>query len=328
MKVRSSLVEPEEQRNLRAKYEEIYAQSDVWLYKKSHGVHSVIFSQIGEILTGARILDVGCGAGRLALMCATRARQVDGFDFSEAAIHIGQLNARACRIDNVAFFAADLDVYRNPDRYELVTLVGVLEHVKDPVVSLARINGFLVEGGTAVVSCPNFFNFRGHIYMTLLTLLKLPMSLADVRQVNYVDMRRWCQETGFELSKSVGAIYRFGWNEKAIEDMIKRVPLAVLDKKLGISIDYDDYNAWLRSQLDINHHYLSYLEAQGVLKRVQRVVELHPKPVEGVDPALWEKMCQYLSEDIESDPFYCEVEPFCYQGGECIYMLRKVRDIS
>jgi 2-polyprenyl-3-methyl-5-hydroxy-6-metoxy-1,4-benzoquinol methylase len=330
MKVRSALVEPEGQRGLKAKYEEIYAQSDVWLYKKSHGVHSVILGQISELLDGIRVLDVGCGAGRLALMCATRARQVDGLDFSEAAVHIARLNAQACGMDNVSFFVADLDRHQSLHPYELVTLIGVLEHVKDPVASLIQINGFLVDGGVAVVSCPNFVNFRGHTYMTLLTLFDLPMSLADLRQVSYLDMQHWCQETGFELYKSVGAIYRFGWDEKAIEDMIKRVPLAVRDKGLDIdiSINYESYNAWLRSQLDINRQYLGYLEAQGVLRRVQKVVEFHPEPVEGVAPDLWAKMCQYLDEDIESDPFYCEVEPFCYQGGEGIYLLRKVRDVN
>jgi 2-polyprenyl-6-hydroxyphenyl methylase/3-demethylubiquinone-9 3-methyltransferase len=329
MKVRSSLAEPDDQRNLKAKYEEIYTQSDVWLYQKSHGVHSVISGQILKTLAGSRVLDVGCGAGRLALMCATAADHVDGFDFSEAAVRIAELNARACNIENVSFFIAGLDDYQTAKRYEVVTLVGVLEHVKDPVTSLARVNGYLKEGGTAVVSCPNFLNFRGHTYMTLLTLFGLPMSLADLRQVSYMDMRRWCQATGFELHKSVGAIYGFAWGEKAILDMIKRVPLAVHDKEPSLPINYEAYNNWLHSQLDIHGRYLNYLETHGVLRRVKRVIELSPKtPLEGVEPDLWEKISRYLKEDIESDPFYCDVEPFSYQGGECIYLLRKVHDIA
>lgn|GEM_PF-1558200 len=326
MKLRSSLAEPQGQRNLKAKYEQIYSESDVWLYKKSHGVHSVIFSQIRDHLSGARLLDVGCGAGRLALMCATRAKHVDGLDFSETAVSMAQLNASACGINNVSFLVADLDEYENPQPYQLITLIGVLEHVKDPVTSLRRINQLLEEGGTAVVSCPNFLNFRGHSYMTLLTLLELPMSLADLRYVSYLDIQSWCQQTGFELLNSVGAIYRFGWDEKAVLDMIQRVPLAVRDKNLSVPLNYEAYNNWLRSQVAINRQYLNYLESQGFLKRIRRMVELRPQSVAGVDPELVRKMHQYLEEDIDNDPFYCEVEPFCYHGGEGIYFLRKVSD--
>nr|HID58374.1 class I SAM-dependent methyltransferase [Desulfobacterales bacterium] len=329
MKIQSSLIDSEEQQDLKSKYEEIYTRSDVWMYKKSHGIHSVVLKQIIELLPGARVLDAGCGAGRLSLMIATQADWVDGFDFSEAAIHIANLNAKACRIDNVSFFIADLDNYQsqNPGNYDLITLIGVLEHVKDPIISLRAINRLLKEGGTVVVSCPNFLNFRGYTYMTLLTLFDLPMSLADLRQVNYMDMQHWSKETGFEPYKSIGAIYRFGWVEKAVEDMIKRVPLAVRDKELSISINYEDYNSWLYSQLDFNRQYLSYLEVRGILKRIQRIAKLDPKPLEDIDPGLWTKMSQYLNEDIDTDPFYCETEPFCYQGGECIYLLRKVKDV-
>jgi 2-polyprenyl-3-methyl-5-hydroxy-6-metoxy-1,4-benzoquinol methylase len=327
MKVRSSLVGSKEEFDLKAKYEEIYTQSDIWLYKKSHGVHSVIFSLARELLPGARVLDIGCGAGRLALMCATQAREVDGIDFSEAAIRIARLNAMACGIENVTFIAADLDHFQITRSYELVTLVGVLEHVREPVNSLARLNGLLVRHGMAIVSCPNFLNFRGHSYMTLLTLFDLPMSLADLRQVDYLRMRQWSREAGFELIGSVGAIYRFGWAEKANEDMVRRVPLAIRDKQLKIAINYDAYNDWLDSQLDMNRRYLGYLEAQGILKRIERMVELHPRPVDGIDPHVWAKVSSYLIEDIESDPFYCEAEPFCYQGGECIYLLRKIGDV-
>lgn len=216
VKVRSSLTEPEDERNLKAKYEEIYTKSDAWLRWKFHGVHTVTATQIRDLLPGARVLDLGCGPGRLALMCATLARHVDGLDFSKEAIHLAQLNAKACRLPNASFFVADLDEYQNPRAYEIVILTGVLEHVKSPLGSLARLNSLLVDGGVAVVSCPNFCNFRGYTYMTLRTLFDLPMSLADLRQVSYNDILGWSQQAGFALTKTVGAIYRWGWKRRLL----------------------------------------------------------------------------------------------------------------
>jgi len=328
MKVKSSLVDEKGQRDLHAKYEEIYAQSDVWLYKKSHGVHSVIYGAVSDLLPHARVLDAGCGAGRLALMCATKARHVDGIDFSEAAVGLARLNAKVCGITQVDFKVADLDTYTPPEAYDIMTLVGVLEHVPNPVNSLRSLNKLMKPGGTLVVSCPNFLNFRGNTYMTLLTLLGLPMSLADLRQISYLDIMSWCRETGFELTRGLGAIYRFGWDQKAIDDMIKRVPLAIRDKKLPIELDIEAYNSWLRSQYDINHKYLEFLEGQGLLKRIQRQVTLTPQQSSDLASDLWSKMSQYLNEDIEGDPYYSTTEPFCYQGGEGIYLLRKVGSVS
>lgn len=274
------------------------------------------------------MLDAGCGAGRLALMCAVRACRVVGVDFAESAIWIARLNARACGIDNVQYVVEDLDGHQSVLPYDVVTLVGTLEHVPDPVETLRQINGHLRMGGTAVVSCPNFLNFRGHTYMTLLTLFGLPMSLADVRQVSYLDMRGWAAQTGFELVRTVGAFYRFAWDQKSVDDMIKRVPAALRDKDLGIPVDLEAYSEWLRSQVEVNRAYLSGLENRGLLKRISRKVGLHPRPLEGVDSSLWERMVQYLNEDTESDPYYSDVEPFCYQGGEGIYLLRKVSELS
>lgn len=322
-KIRSALVEGAGARDLKRKYEEIYASSDVWLYRKSQGVHTVIFSLIEDLLPGARALDAGCGAGRLSLMCATRATAVVGVDFSEGAIAIASLCADACDVKNTSFVCEDLTRFSDPEPFDLVTLIGTLEHVPDPVESLRDLNRHLRPGGIAVVSCPNFLNFRGHTYMTLLTLFDLPMSLADVRQVAYWDIRAWAARTGFEHVASAGAIYRFAWDRKSIEDMIRRVPAALRDRDLGVTVDLPRYNAWLESMEEPNRAALEWLERQGVLRRIERRVTLSPRRPNGVDDDLWGRIQEYLCEDIEADPYWSDVEPLCFQGGEGIYLLRK-----
>jgi 2-polyprenyl-3-methyl-5-hydroxy-6-metoxy-1,4-benzoquinol methylase len=320
----SSLLAEGQEGSILAKYEEIYRSADVWLYKKSHGVHSVIYSLIKGELPGRRLLDVGCGAGRLAIMAAYGGAEAVGFDFSETAIAIAALNARSAGRD-VSFVVDDIASYcaKGGAPFDLVTLVGVLEHVPDPEVTLRDLYGVLNPGGLLVVSCPNFINPRGFSYMTVLSLLNLPMSLADLRQIDYMDMQGWAASTGFALEQVVGAIYRFGWDQKSADDMIKRMPLAVRDSKLETPFDYERYNGWQRKMVEPNQRLLAWFEAQGALKRIKRGVEFELTRVSDVDDQLWERMLQYMAEDIESDPYYSDVMPVASMGGEGIYLLRK-----
>ena len=324
-KLGSFLAEGGDGKSLRHKYEEIYQKSDVWLYAKSHGVDSVVLGQIRKEIQNKRVLDLDCGAGRLAIMCAHSAAHVDAVDFSESAIFIAERNGECCGVSNIQFHVADVDSFEPPteEMYDVITSTGVLEHAPNPLNTLKRLNAMLVPGGLAVVSCPNFLNFRGHTYMTLLTLWGLPMSLADRRQVDYQDIRDWSEKSGFVHEGTVGAIYDFGWGKKAVADMIKRVPAAIEDKPVPLELDYDAYGKWLQKCLDSNLRYLEYLEHAGILKRIQRQIELRFHRKADVPDGLWEKMNQYITEDIATDPYYCEEEPHCYFGGEAIYFLRK-----
>lgn len=325
MKIKSILVTDRKGR-LKEKYEEIYQNAGVWLYKKSDGVHSIVFTQIKGKIKNKDVLDVGCGAGRLSIMMAFAAKSVDAFDFSKTAIAIAKKNAECSGVMNVNFFVDELEKFspKKGKKYDLITLIGVLEHVKDPLADLIKLKKLLKKNGYLVVGCPNFLNFRGYTYMTLLKLFDLPMSLADLRQVDYTNIEEWAKATGFKLEKTVGAIYDFAWGEKAANDMIKRVPLAVRDKKLKSDLDYSSYNSWLKSSIRSNKMYLKFLEEKGLLKRITRQVKVRFSRAGDIDKGLWDKMRAYINEDLENDPYYSDIAPVCYRGGEGIYLLRKL----
>ena len=56
----------------------------------------------------ASALDLGCGAGTLALLLARDVDRVVGTDINPRAVEIGQLNARMNHIDNCEFRAGDV----------------------------------------------------------------------------------------------------------------------------------------------------------------------------------------------------------------------------
>jgi SAM-dependent methyltransferase len=62
-----------------------------------------------EGLETLRVLDVGCGTGRLALWLAPRVKHVSGLDRDPAAIQEARRLAGALRLSNVEFHAADVE---------------------------------------------------------------------------------------------------------------------------------------------------------------------------------------------------------------------------
>jgi SAM-dependent methyltransferase len=111
----------------------------------------------------ARILDVGCGAGlRLRLLRdLNNARwRLEGVESSETAVQVALqagLNVHRGRLEH-------LDLGR--DCYELVLLIGTLEHALDPVATLRSVGSLLQPSGRAVIvaqnlASPSFVLFGG-----------------------------------------------------------------------------------------------------------------------------------------------------------------------
>jgi len=100
---------------------------------------------------GGRALDLGCGAGRHAVLLAERFTHVDAIDLSLPMIEI----ARAKRSrPNVAYQQADLLEATGSGEYDLVLSVMTLHHVPDLHAALAHIKQLLAPGGRFVLVDP------------------------------------------------------------------------------------------------------------------------------------------------------------------------------
>ncbi len=100
---------------------------------------------------GGRALDLGCGAGRHAVLLAARFTHVDAIDLSLPMIEI----ARAKRSrPNITYQQADLLKTTGSGEYDLVLSVMTLHHVPDLHAALAHIRELLAPGGRIVVVDP------------------------------------------------------------------------------------------------------------------------------------------------------------------------------
>jgi SAM-dependent methyltransferase len=98
-----------------------------------------------------RFLDIGCGTGRLLYLAKRSGSIVKGLELSA---EMADLARRRVGADVVVgdFLKIDLT---SEDRYDLITLRHVLEHLPDSRLAMIRINRLLRPGAHALLEFPN-----------------------------------------------------------------------------------------------------------------------------------------------------------------------------
>ncbi len=106
----------------------------------------------GRTLEGLRVLDIGCGAGLLCEPFAARGARVTGVDAAEKNIAAARLHAAAedLRIDYRV--GEPRHVLGTDERFDLVLLLEVVEHVDDAAALVEAAARHVAPGGLLVAS--------------------------------------------------------------------------------------------------------------------------------------------------------------------------------
>lgn len=99
---------------------------------------------------GAQLLDVGCGIGDWMVLFRSRGFDVYGVDLNPKAVRIAVergLNVRCMRAEELA---------KSGERFDVVVLSQLLEHVQDPVGVLLGLHSLLQPEGKLLIAVPNF----------------------------------------------------------------------------------------------------------------------------------------------------------------------------
>lgn len=108
---------------------------------------------------GARVLDIGCGAGVQAVDLALSGAVVDGLDPVHAMVELGRKRAEEYRVaGQVHFVVGDAHHLPYPDEsYDVVIAMGVLPYLYDPTRALDEIRRVLKPNGYVIVSSHNTY---------------------------------------------------------------------------------------------------------------------------------------------------------------------------
>jgi len=118
------------------------------------------------------VLDVGCGEGVVSLSLAPYSKCVLGVDIHEANLELARREAERLGITNVRFRRLSAYDLRPIERYDVVILSDVLEHVRDQRLLLERCVEMMVPGGVMYLNTPNkWFPLEPHLRLPFLSYL-------------------------------------------------------------------------------------------------------------------------------------------------------------
>lgn len=162
-----SVPAPMEIDQLKARLKKTWMAGDYELFSSyMEGDAAVFYNRLG-VAPGTRLLDVGCGAGQLALIAARNGAQVTGCDIASNWIERARARALAERLA-VVFDVADAEAlpYRDGQFDAVVSLIGAMFAPRPELVS-SELKRVCRPGGMIAMAnwTPN--GFIGQMFKTI-----------------------------------------------------------------------------------------------------------------------------------------------------------------
>ena len=105
-------------------------------------------------LNGLKILDVGCGGGLITESLCRLGADVTGVDFVQNNIRIAKEHSKLNNL-NIKYVCKDVETLNNNDKFDVIIMFEVLEHIDDWKNFLNKIKKNLKKNGTIILSTIN-----------------------------------------------------------------------------------------------------------------------------------------------------------------------------
>ena len=126
---------------------------------KIYGKATLCLCQRAGITTGMRVLDIGSGAGDVALTCAElvgNSGQVVGVDVNPAILETARQRAVDAGKSNVQFIARDARTIDFEEKFDALVGRFVLMYMADPVIALKKLITHIKSGGIVAFHEPEY----------------------------------------------------------------------------------------------------------------------------------------------------------------------------
>lgn len=162
-------------------------------------------------LSGKKVVDIGCGGGILAESMARKGAQVSGIDLSDKALQVAELHGMDSGIQvRYEKISAEQLAAREPEQFDVVTCMEMLEHVPDPASIVSACAMLVKPGGQVFFSTLNrnpksyLFAIIGAEYL----LRMLPRGTHDYAKfITPAELARFIRAANLELENIKGLSY-------------------------------------------------------------------------------------------------------------------------
>ena len=162
-------------------------------------------------IAGKKVLDVGCGGGILAESMAARGAAVTGIDLGEKPLKVAKLHLLETgqKVD-YRLIAAEALAAEQPEQFEVVTCMEMLEHVPDPA-SIVRACAQLVKPGGHLFFSTLNRNPKSYLFAVVgaeYLLNLLPRGTHDYAKfLKPSELARFCRDAGLTGGEVIGMSY-------------------------------------------------------------------------------------------------------------------------
>jgi len=122
-------------------------------------------SKILELCKGETVLDIGSADAFMSEALAPFFRRIVALDGSAELIE--RARARLSSQSHVELVHAMVEEFETSERFDLVLLSFILEHVADPVALVVKATRFVKSTGTIFVMVPNAYSLHRRVGMAL-----------------------------------------------------------------------------------------------------------------------------------------------------------------
>jgi len=119
---------------------------------------------------GKKILDIGCATGDYLLEMKELDWKVKGIEPSKEAVRIG-------RKMGLEIINSNLKCAKIKEKFDLITMRHVIEHLEDPVYELRKVLNLLEKEGTLMIATPNVDSWEFRIFKTNWGAFEVPRHL-------------------------------------------------------------------------------------------------------------------------------------------------------
>ena len=182
-------------------------------FKPLHEINPLRLNYIDQLasLSGKVVLDVGCGGGILSESMAERGAKVTGIDLGEKSLKVAKLHLLESgnQVDYRRIAAENL-AKEQPNHYDIVTCMEMLEHVPDPE-SIVRSCALLTKPGGWVFFSTINRNPKSYLFAVIgaeYLLNLLPRGTHDyAKLIKPSELARMARGAGLDVEAIMGMTY-------------------------------------------------------------------------------------------------------------------------